>query len=203
MKKLFLVSILFCLLYQPTKAQLPHETPEQKKERMEWWTQDRFGMFIHWGLYAMPARHEWVKRYERMNNDDYEQYFEMFDPDLYDPQEWAKMAKDAGMKYAVITSKHHEGFCLFDSDYTDYKATNTPAGRDLLREWVDAFRAEGLKVGFYYSLLDWHHPHYTIDRNHPLSANSDQEYEELNKGKDMDVYREYVKNQVREILTNY
>jgi alpha-L-fucosidase len=103
----------------------------------------------------------------------------------------------------VITSKHHEGFCLFDSKYTDYKATNTPAGRDLLKEWVEAFRAEGLKVGFYYSLLDWHHPHYTIDRNHPLSAATDEEYEQLNKGRDMDIYREYVKNQVREILTNY
>jgi alpha-L-fucosidase len=194
---------LFIILYQPLQAQLPRETAEEKEDRMAWWTQDRFGMFIHWGLYAMPARHEWVKRYERMTNEDYEPYFEMFDPDLYNPQEWAKMAKVAGMKYAVITSKHHDGFCLFDSKYTDYNATNTPAGRDLLKEWVEAFRAEGLKVGFYYSLLDWHHPDYTIDRNHPLSASSDEEYEELNKGKDMDVYREYAKNQVREILTNY
>lgn len=204
MKNLLLPLLLLLLFYKPVESQvLPQETPEEKQERMAWWTHDRFGMFIHWGLYAMPARHEWVKRYERMTNEDYEIYFELFDPDLYDPVEWARMAKAAGMKYAVITSKHHEGFCLFDSEYTDYKATNTPAGRDLLKEWVEAFRAEGLKVGFYYSLLDWHHPDYTVDRNHPLSASSDEEYEALNKGRDMEIYREYIKNQVRELLTNY
>ena len=202
--KLIFLSLIFILFFTSiAKAQLPKETPEQKKERMSWWENDRFGMFIHWGLYASPARHEWVKRNERMNNEEYQKYFEIFNPDLYNPSEWAKKAKEAGMKYAVITSKHHEGFCLFDSDYTDYKATNTPIGRDLLKEWVEAFRAEGLKVGFYYSLLDWHHPDYTIDRNHPLSASSDKEYDKLNKGKDMNVYRQYVKNQVREILTNY
>ena len=202
--KLIFLSLIFILFFTSiAKAQLPKETPEQKKERMSWWENDRFGMFIHWGLYASPARHEWVKRNERMNNEEYQKYFEIFNPDLYKPSEWAKKAKEAGMKYAVITSKHHEGFCLFDSDYTDYKATNTPIGRDLLKEWVEAFRAEGLKVGFYYSLLDWHHPDYTIDRNHPLSASSDKEYDKLNKGKDMNVYRQYVKNQVREILTNY
>jgi len=203
LKKYLILFILSIFIHNTLPAQLPVESPEQKQERMAWWTHDRFGMFIHWGLYSMPARHEWVKRYERMTNEDYEKYFEMFDPDLYQPRDWAKMAKAAGMKYAVITSKHHEGFCLFDSEFTDYDAPNTPADRDLLREWVDAFRAEGLKIGFYYSLLDWHHPDYTIDRNHPLSASSEEEYRELNKGKDMDVYREYVKNQVHEILTNY
>ena len=202
--KLIFLSLIFILFFTSiAKAQLPKETPEQKKERMSWWENDRLGMFIHWGLYASPARHEWVKRNERMNNEEYQKYFEIFNPDLYNPSEWAKKAKEAGMKYAVITSKHHEGFCLFDSDYTYYKATNTPIGRDLLKEWVEAFRAEGLKVGFYYSLLDWHHPDYTIDRNHPLSASSDKEYDKLNKGKDMNVYRQYVKDQVREILTNY
>ncbi len=203
MKNFIIIFGLAVLMSNAIHAQLPVETPEQKQERMAWWTQDRFGMFIHWGLYSMPARHEWVKRYERTTNEDYEKYFELFDPDMYNPHDWAKMAKAAGMKYAVITSKHHEGFCLFDSKYTDYKATNTPAGRDLLKEWVDAFRAEGLKIGFYYSLLDWHHPEYTIDRNHPQSAGSDEEYDKLNEGKNMDIYREYVKNQVREILTNY
>jgi len=203
LKKYLILFILSIFIHNTLPAQLPVESPEQKQERMAWWTHDRFGMFIHWGLYSMPARHEWMKRYERMTNEDYEKYFEMFDPDLYQPREWAKMAKAAGMKYAVITSKHHEGFCLFDSEFTDYDAPNTPAERDLLKEWVDAFRAEGLKIGFYYSLLDWHHPDYTIDRNHPQSASSEEEYQELNKGKEMDIYREYVKNQVREILTNY
>jgi alpha-L-fucosidase len=113
------------------------------------------------------------------------------------------MAKGAGMKYAVITSKHHEGFCLFDSKFTEYKATTTPARRDLIRPWLEAFRQEGLKVGFYYSLIDWHHPSYTIDKNHPQSATTDDEYTKLNQGRDMSVYRQYLKDQVRELLTNY
>jgi alpha-L-fucosidase len=184
-------------------GQLLRETEAQKVQRMKWWTDARFGMFIHWGLYALPARHEWVKNNERMTNEQYQKYFEMFNPDLYDPHEWAKMAKAAGMKYVVLTAKHHEGFCLFDSKYTDYKSTNTPYGKDLIKEYVDAFRAEGLKIGFYYSLIDWHHPDYTIDRNHPQRQDSDTAYVRLNKGKDMNKYREYMKNQVRELLTNY
>ena len=183
--------------------QLPAETAARKEARLQWWTEARFGMFIHWGLYAAPARHEWVKKNERIADADYQKYFEVFDPDLYDPQEWARQARRAGMKYAVITAKHHEGFCLFDSKFTDYKAPNTPARRDLIKPWVEAFRAEGLKVGFYYSLLDWHHPSYTIDRNHPQSAATDEEYDRLNQGRDMAVYRQYIKNQVRELLTNY
>lgn len=188
---------------QRLHGQLPVESAERKAERMEWWRESRFGMFIHWGLYAMPARHEWVKRREKMTNEEYRKYFEIFNPDLYNPKEWARMAKDAGMKYAVITSKHHEGFCLFDSKHTDYQATNTPAGRDLLKEWVDAFRGEGLKIGFYYSLIDWHHPDYTIDRVHPQQPENEEEYARLNQGRDMSRYRQYLKDQVREILTNY
>ncbi len=179
------------------------ETPEQRKERMQWWTNDRFGMFIHWGIYALPARHEWVKQIERMTNEDYQKYFDNFNPDLYDPAEWAGMAKDAGMKYVVITAKHHDGFCLFESEFTDYHAGNTPYGKDLIREFADAFRAEGMGVGFYYSLIDWHHPHFTIDRVHPQRTASREEYDRMNRGRDMSIYREYMKNQVRELLTNY
>ena len=187
----------------PAPAGLPAETPAQKDARLAWWTDARFGMFIHWGLYAQAARHEWVKKNERITDATYQKYFDAFNPDLYDPREWARQAKQAGMKYAVITAKHHEGFCLFDSKFTDYKATNTPARRDLLKAWVEAFRAEGLRVGFYYSLLDWHHASYTIDRNHPQSAANDADYDALNAGRDMAVYRQYLKNQVRELLTNY
>jgi alpha-L-fucosidase len=207
MKNRILIStlLLFCLLIisQFTLAQLPKETDLQKTQRMKWWTESRFGMFIHWGLYALPARHEWVKNNERITNEQYQKYFEMFNPDLYDPREWAKMAKNAGMKYVVLTAKHHEGFCLFDSKFTDYKSTNTPCGKDLVKEYVEAFRAEGMKVGFYYSLIDWHHPDYLIDSNHPQRQTSDSAYARLNKGKDMNRYREYMKNQVRELLTNY
>ena len=205
MKKVVLLFYLISLLFQGTYAQkkLSNETEDQKKERMAWWVNDRFGMFIHWGLYALPARHEWVKNQERLTTEDYQKYFDNFNPDLYNPREWAKMAKAAGMKYAVITTKHHEGFCLFDSKYTDYKAPNTAAGRDLLKEWVEAFRAEGLKIGFYYSLIDWHHPDFTVDRVHPQRTDDEAKLAELNKGRDMNKYREYLHNQVRELLTNY
>ena len=166
-----------------------------------WFTRDRFGMFIHWGLYAMPARHEWVKTRERISEEKYDKYFEHFDPDLFDAREWARQAKAAGMKYAVLTTKHHEGFCMWDTQYTDYKCTNTPAGRDLVREYVDAFRAEGLRIGFYYSLIDWHHPEFPIDHLHP--RRDDENAEALNKTRDMHKYAEYMRNQVTELLTNY
>ena len=166
-----------------------------------WFTHDRFGMFIHWGLYYMPGRHEWIRNYEEIPNEDYEKYFEQFNPDLFNPKEWAKAAREAGMKYFVITTKHHEGFCMWDSKYTDYKVTNTPCGRDLLREIVDAFRAEGLKVGFYHSLIDWHHPDFTVDNVHPLRNRPDRA--KLNEGRDMARYREYLHNQVRELLTEF
>lgn len=155
----------------------------------------------------MPARHEWVKNRERLTNEDYQKYFDNFNPDSFDPKLWARQARAAGMKYAVLTTKHHEGFCLFDSKYTDYKATNTKAKQDLVKEFVEAFRAEGLKVGFYYSLLDWHYPDYTIDRNHPqrMSTAGDTAayYAKLNAGRNMAKYREYIKNQLTELLTNY
>ncbi|MCX8082756.1 MAG: alpha-L-fucosidase [bacterium] len=167
-----------------------------------WFVNARFGLFIHWGLYALPARHEWVRYHEEITDDVYdEKYFKRFNPDLYNPEEWARIAKQTGMKYAVITTKHHEGFCLWDSKYTDYKATNTPAKRDLLREFVDAFRKEGLRIGFYYSLIDWHHPHFTIDKLHPLRNHPAKE--KLNKVRDMSKYREYLHNQIKEILTDF
>jgi alpha-L-fucosidase len=205
-QSLLLLTAFLCFFpFAFSQKRIGYEKPGDQEKRLAWWTNDRFGMFIHWGLYALPARHEWVKKYEKLTNADYQKYFEQFNPDLYDPKEWAKMAKAAGMKYAVITTKHHEGFCLFDSKYTDYKATNTAAKKDLIKEWVDAFRSEGLKVGFYYSLLDWHHPDFTVDKHHPQQPadNSDTAYARLNQGKDMRKYREYLHNQVRELLTNY
>ncbi len=170
-------------------------------DKAKWWVNDRFGMFIHWGLYALPARHEWVKNVEKIRDEDYQKYFDHFNPDLYDPVKWARAAKAAGMKYFVITTKHHEGFCLWDSKYTDYKAPNTPYGKDLIRPMVEAFRAEGLKVGFYHSLLDWHHPQFPVDNLHP--RRDDEAYKAANGGRDVRVYAEYLYNQVSELLTNY
>ena len=197
----------------PYVAPLTDETPAEKTARMAWWTDARFGMFIHFGLYSMPARHEWIKKLETITEAHYDEYFKRFDPDLFDAKEWAKAAKRAGMKYAVLTTKHHEGFCMWDSKVTDYKITKTPFGRDLVREFVDAFRAEGLRVGFYYSLIDWHHPDFTVDINHPRRPRTSESVEtygdgegtfaEINANRDMAKYRQYMKDQVRELLTEY
>ena len=175
--------------------------PQKTPGDTAWFHRDRFGLFIHWGTYALAARHEWVKNFERMDDDAYMKYFRHFDPDLYDPAVWAREAANAGMKYFVVTTKHHEGFCLWDSQYTDYKATNTPYGRDVLTPMVEAFRSEGLRVGFYHSLLDWHHPQYTVDRNHPMRDN--EEFIRQSAGRDMNLYAEYLHNQTRELMTKF
>lgn len=168
--------------------------------RTDWFVHDRFGLFVHFGIYSAGARHEWLKQRETMTTEEYQPLFDHFDPDLYDPVQWAKDAKAAGMKYAVLTTKHHDGFCLFDTSFTDYNATNTPAGRDLIAEYVDAFRAEGLKIGFYHSVIDWHHEGYTRDPRHP-QAQDDAAWSA--RTPDMASYREYLHGQVRELLTNY
>lgn len=162
---------------------------------------DRFGLFIHWGLYAIPARGEWVRSIERISNEQYQPFFDEFDPSRYDPRSWAKAAKAAGQKYAVLTTKHHDGFCLFDSKLTEYKATNTPAGRDLIREYVDAFREEGISVGFYYSIIDWYHDDYPAynDRIHPMRGVESFK----DKEQDFNRYLDYMHGQVKELLTNY
>lgn len=206
-------TIAHCAESAPALRRLFSETAAEKTERLSWWTHDRFGMFIHFGLYAIPARGEWIKKIETIPEAKYDEYFKAFNPDLFDAKSWAKAAKNAGMKYAVLTTKHHEGFCLWDTKFTDYKITNTPFSRDLVREFVDAFRAEGLRVGFYYSLIDWHHPDFTIDCKHPRRpkwandwgtfGDGEQDYPVVNKNRDMAKYRQYMKDQVRELLTGY
>ncbi len=166
-----------------------------------WFTKARFGLFIHWGLYALPARHEWIKQREEIPGDEYDRYLRYFDPDLYDPNIWAEAASQAGMKYFVVTTKHHEGFCLWDSPLTDYKVTKTPYGRGLLQPMVEAFRSRDLRVGFYHSLIDWHHPHFVIDDVHSLRNHPDRE--ELNRGRDQKLYAEYLHGQVRQLLTDF
>lgn len=171
------------------------------ERRTAWYTQARFGMFLHWGLYAIPARGEWVRSYENIPSDVYDQYAKEFNPRDCDMHAWMEAARDAGMKYAVLTAKHHDGFCLYDSAYTDFKSTNTPAGRDFVREFLDAARDCGLRAGLYFSLIDWRHPdfpHYG-DRYHPMR--DDPAYG--NENRNFDRYLEYLHNQVRELCTNY
>ncbi len=166
-----------------------------------WFTHDRFGLFIHWGLYSLGARHEWLQSHEKMTTEQYRSYFKRFDPDLYDPRTWARMASRAGMKYFVVTTKHHDGFCLWDSKLTDYKTTATPCGKDLIAPMVDAFREENMKVGFYHSLLDWHHPEYTLDWAHPMR--DDREYAAADSSRKWDTYVSYLHGQVEELMTRF
>ena len=169
--------------------------------RVQWFREARFGMFIHWGLYSIPARGEWVRSDEQMPESEYMPYFDEFDPRDYNPRAWAKAAKEAGMQYVVLTAKHHDGFCLFDSQYTDFKSTNTKLGRDIVRDFVEALRAEGLRVGLYFTLIDWHHPDYPHygDRYHPMRNHP----ECSNENRDFNRYLEYMFNQAREICSNY
>lgn len=173
----------------------------QREERTKWFQEARFGMFIHWGLYSIPAAGEWIMTNRQMTVEEYKPYFAEFNPTKYNPRQWAKLAKKAGMKYAVMTAKHHDGFCLFDSAYTNYKSTNTKAGRDLIKEYIDAFRTEDIKIGLYYSLLDWHHEDYPAygDRHHPMRNNRAFK----NKIHNFDNYVKYFHNQVKELVTGY
>ena len=222
MKVAIILPALACALiafggaeYLELPQKITDETAEQKAERMAWWQHDRFGMFIHFGLYAVPARHEWVQGNEAIDPATYaERYMKHFNPDLFDAKAWAATAKKAGMKYMVLTAKHHEGFCMWDTKTTDFKISNTEFGRDLVREYVDACREAGLKVGLYFSLKDWHDPNFTVDVTHPLmnwkrdklglkGAELKAAVDKLNEGRDMDKFRELMFAQVRELLTNY
>ena len=131
---------------------------EASRPHMQWWREARFGMFIHWGLYSQLGRHEWVMNRERIPISEYEHLAVTWKPIERPARQWAGLAKQAGMKYMVMTTKHHEGFCLWNTQQTDYNAVKQGPGRDLVAEYVEACHEFGLKVGFYYSLMDWHHP---------------------------------------------
>lgn len=174
---------------------------EERTKRTEWYRDARFGMFIHWGLYAIPARGEWVRSRERIKKEDYDFLTEEFSCEAYDPKEWARLAKRAGMKYAVLTAKHHDGFCLYDSKVSPFHSMNAACKRDLVREFLEAFRAEGIRVGLYFSLLDWRHedyPHFG-DLHHPMRDNEEWK----NYPHDFDRYLEFMHAQVRELVTGY
>ena len=159
-----------------------------RAQRMAWWHQAKFGMFIHWGLYSVIGQHEWAMEYEGVPIAQYEKLAKHFHPKPNAARDWARLAKKAGMKYMVMTTKHHEGFCHWDSKLTDYNAVKQGPGRDLVREYVDAARAEGLHVGFYYSLMDWHHPD-------GAKCKTDEAARKR--------FVEYTHGLIRELLTNY
>ncbi len=178
-------------------------TPTTVGEALAEWQRDRFGMSLHFGLYSVATRGEWVRSAEQLTVEDYHRYFETFNPEPGWATEWARLARISGARYAVLTTKHHDGFCLFASALTDYNATRTPAARDLVQEWVEAVRAEGLKVGLYYSLVDWHHPDCpaTGDRQHPLRHKADSPARDTHC--DWSRYVAYLHGQVEELCSHY
>ena len=195
MKIIFLLCLLPFIIFSCGPKDYLSETPEQKEERMEWWKDSKFGMFIHWGAYSVPAgwykdemvpgASEWLMHFAKISPDEYEKFVVEFNPVSYEPEKWVKIAKNAGMKYIVITSKHHDGFCLWDSKVTNYDIVDfTPYKKDLLKPLAEACRKEGIKLGFYHSILDWHHP--------------DAYKENFAKYRD-----EYLIPQLEELLINY
>jgi alpha-L-fucosidase len=175
------------LVQAPGAPASPAEEADRAR-RMKWWHEARFGMFVHWGLYSVIGRHEWVMENEAIPVAEYETLARRFLPRPNAARDWARLARRAGMKYMVMTTKHHEGFCLFDTATTTYCAPRSAAGRDLVREYVDAARAEGLRVGFYYSLMDWHHPDGARCAKDEAARHR---------------FVEYVHAHVRELVTNY
>ena len=163
-------------------------TVEDRERRMKWWHEAKFGMFIHWGLYSTLGRHEWVMENEGIPVAEYEKLAPKFKPVPNAARAWAQLARRAGMKYMVMTTKHHEGFCNFDTKLSDYCAPKQGPGRDLVREYVEAARAEGLRFGFYYSLMDWHHP----DGARCLKDETARRR-----------FVDYIHGQVRELMANY
>jgi alpha-L-fucosidase len=126
--------------------------------RLQWWQDARFGLFIHWGLYSLAGRGEWLFYQEHFSVAEYARLAQEFNPKQFDPAEWVALAQDAGMKYIVLTTRHHDGFCLFDSKVSEFTAPKSAAGRDFVAEFVAACRAAKMKIGFYYSLMDWRFP---------------------------------------------
>ena len=173
--------------FSPASSASPASSDDRSR-RMQWWHDARFGMFIHWGAYSVYGRHEWAMENEGIPVADYEQFAKQFKPKPDAARDWARLAKRAGQKYMVMTTKHHEGFCLFDTATTNYCAPKQGPGRDLVKEYVNAARAEELRVGFYYSLMDWHHPDGARCATDEAARRR---------------FVEYIHTHIRELLSNY
>ncbi|MCX6232601.1 MAG: alpha-L-fucosidase [Bacteroidetes bacterium] len=203
-KRYILAFVLLTVNAINSFAQENNVVKDNKDARMEWWREARFGMFIHWGLYSIPAGQwgeeknhaEWVRETAHIPVTEYEKLLKQFNPVQFNAEQWVKYAKDAGIKYIVLTSKHHDGFCLFDSKYTDFDVMSTPFKRDILKELADACRKYGLKICWYHSIMDWHHPDYLPRREW------EKDIRPIN-GADFNRYFAYLKNELTEILTNY
>ena len=198
-----LITLLLLALISIQAQDFTKETKQQRDARMKWWRDARFGMFIHWGLYAIPAGEwnskknhgEWIRTTAQIPLEEYDKFVQQFNPVKFNAEDWVKMAKDAGMKYIVITSKHHDGFNLFNSNETDFDVMSTPFHRDILKELSDACHKYGMKMCWYHSIMDWHHPDYLPRR--------DWEKNRSAVGADYKRFFEYLKAELKELLTNY
>lgn len=195
MNRVIVISILVFFLSgvaekSVAKNRTSNSFSQQKGPEIQWWQDARFGMFIHWGVYSIPGRGEWLMYQEHVPFPEYSKLADQFNPQKYNPREWVEIAKDAGMKYVVLTTRHHDGFCLFDSKVSDFTALKTGAKRDLIKEFADACHETGMRMGFYYSLQDWHFPG-VLPQGSPVNA------------KTMKLLADQARDQVRELLTNY
>lgn len=170
------------------EAATPEQVARDHERRIHWWREAKFGMFIHWGLYSILGREAWAMGDEDIPLEEYEKLARQFQPLPQVARKWARLARESGMRYMVLTTKHHEGFCLFNSQLTDYCAPRQGPGRDLVEEYVDAARAENLRVGFYYSLMDWHHPDWRVAKTDAVARKR---------------FVDYTHGQIRELMTNY
>ncbi|UJH90704.1 alpha-L-fucosidase [Antarcticibacterium sp. 1MA-6-2] len=197
MKNLFLLLVMI-LSIQAGTAQGNYVPHKENLEARQWFEEAKFGMFIHWGVYSNLGDGEWVMNNQNIAIENYEKLPKFFNPTKFDAEEWVKVAKDAGMKYITITSRHHDGFSMFDTRASDYNiVNNTPFGRDILKELAEACRKEDIKLFFYYSLLDWRHPDY-----YPQGKTGKEIRDRSTKG-NWEEYITFMKAQLTELLTNY
>lgn len=203
LKAYFFIVLAAGLLTTCSQSQPTENLADNNDTRMDWWREARFGMFIHWGLYAIPAGEwqgttnhaEWIRTTAQIPLEKYDEFLPDFNPVKFDAEAWVKMAKEAGMKYITITSKHHDGFALYDSEISEYDVKVTPFKRDILKELANACRKEGIKLCFYHSIMDWHHQDYLPRRNWEKGRSA--------AGADFPRYVDYMKAQLKELLTNY
>ncbi len=194
------------------QANYLNESQEDRDQRMKWWREARFGMFIHWGLYAVPAGEymgersggtgEWIQSWANIPREDYEKFAAQFNPVEFDAAKWAQLAQDAGMQYLVITSKHHDGFSIFDSETSDYDIVDsTPYGRDPIADLSRECKKRGIKFCFYHSIMDWHHPsqYVEVEGKHRTAGHGQNKIIEDQR----DVYIEYMKTQLKELVEKY
>jgi alpha-L-fucosidase len=180
----FCIAVLALAAFLPsTCAVLAAETPAEHDQRMAWWREARFGLFIHWGIMSIPGADFNAMEKQKIPVAEYEKLVQQYNPVRWNAHDTVKMAKDAGQKYLVFVSKHHDGFAMWDSKVSDYNIMHSPYGKDIVRQLADECAAQGLVFCFYYSILDWHHP-------------------DANKAR-WPKYVEYMKGQLRELLTQY